>query len=226
MRLLLVEDDPQFGAALREALLQDEHEVQWLQGGQALEMTLLSQRFDALLLDLNLPDADGADLLRRMRSRQDATPVIVISARGQRGDRIDMLDLGADDYLVKPIDIGELAARLRAVTRRARPESGGNGTPLLHGALRLDPVQGQVTWRGRRIPLRDRERWLLELFMRHPEHHFTRAQIETELYGSDTGIDSNTVEVYVHYLRRKITSDVIVTVRGRGYRLGPPQAES
>ncbi len=225
MRLLIVEDDPHFGAALRDALMQDSHDVQWLQAGQGLEMTLLAQRFDAVLLDLNLPDGDGADLLRRMRSRQDATPVIVISARGQRGDRIDMLDLGADDYLVKPIDIGELGARLRAVTRRTQSET-GVGAPLQHGALRLDPTQGTVTWRGRRIALRDRERWLLELFMRHPEHHFTRAQVETELYGSDAGIDSNTIEVYVHYLRRKITSDVIVTVRGRGYRLGPAQPEN
>lgn len=225
MRLLIVEDDPQFGAALRDALLQDGHEVQWLQAGQALEMMLLSQRFDAVLLDLTLPDGDGAELLRRMRSRQDATPVIVISARGQRADRIDMLDLGADDYLVKPIDIGELGARLRAVTRRTQSEH-GPGAPLQHGALRLDPAQGTVTWRGRRVALRDRERWLLELFMRHPEHHFTRAQVESELYGNDAGIDSNTVEVYVHYLRRKITSDVIVTVRGRGYRLGPPQSET
>jgi DNA-binding response OmpR family regulator len=225
MRLLLVEDNEPFGSALRDGLVQDGHEVDWLRGGSALETTLLSQRFDALMLDLALPDADGAELLREMRRRQDATPVIVISARGQRSDRIDMLDLGADDYMVKPIDIGELGARLRAVTRRVRHD-GLPDSPLQHGALTLDPAQGVVVWRGRRVPLRERERWLLALFLRHPEHLFSRAQLESEMYGGSTGIDSNTIEVYVHYLRRKITSDVIVTVRGRGYRLGPAQAET
>ena len=225
MRLLIVEDDPQFGAALRDALLQDGHEVQWLQAGQALEMMLLSQRFDAVLLDLTLPDGDGAELLRRMRSRQDATPVIVISARGHRNDRIDLLDLGADDFLVKPIDLGELEARLRAVTRRVRVDL-GDGQVLVHGALRLHALTGVALWQGRRIALRERERWLLELFLRDRDRTFTRAQLEAELYGDAHAVDSNAIEVYVHHLRRKITSDVIVTVRGRGYRLGPPTRET
>lgn len=225
MKILLLEDDEDFGAALREGLMQDGHEVLWLQRARSFETTLMSERFDAVLLDLSLPDADGQQLLREMRLRRDATPLIVISARGQRSDRIDMLDLGADDYLVKPIDLPELAARLRAVTRRAYPQA-TQRSALQHGALRLDPAQGVVSWRGRRVALRERERWLLEQFMRHPQHVFTRAQLEAALYGEPTAVDSNTIEVYVHYLRRKLVSDVIVTVRGLGYRLGPAHPEN
>lgn len=225
MKILLLEDDEDFGTALRDGLQQAGHAVQWLRRARSFEATLLSERFDAVLLDLTLPDADGQQLLRDMRHRRDATPLIVISARGQRSDRIDMLDLGADDYLVKPIDLAELEARLRAVSRRAFPQ-GGASDPLCHGALRLDPAHGTVTWRGRRVALRERERWLLEQFMRRPQHLFTRAQLEAALYGEPTAVESNTIEVYVHYLRRKLVSDVIVTVRGLGYRLGPVHPES
>lgn len=225
MRLLLVEDDEAFGAALRDGLVQGGHTVEWLRGGRGFEGVLVAQRFDAVLLDLTLPDADGQQLLQAMRARRDPTPVLVVSARGQRGDRIEMLDLGADDYLVKPIDLGELEARLRAVTRRGRIDPGA-AAPLAHGALRLDPVRGAVSLDGRRVALRERERWLLELFMRHPERTFTRAQLETELYAGDSGVDSNAIEVYVHHLRRKLASDVVITVRGRGYRLGPAPAGS
>lgn len=225
MRLLLVEDNVPFGAALRDGLMQDGHDVNWLTEGRSFDAMLAAQRYDAVLLDLSLPDVDGQELLTAMRARRDETPVLVISARGQRDDRIDMLDRGADDYLVKPIDIGELEARLRAVTRRGRIEPGAM-EPLQHGSLRLDPAAGTVTLRGRRVNLRERERMLLELFLRHRDHLFSRQQIEAEIYGGSTGIDSNTIEVYVHYLRRRIASDVILTVRGRGYRLGPPQPES
>ncbi|WP_284619031.1 response regulator transcription factor [Aquabacterium humicola] len=225
MKLLLIEDDEDFGAALRDGLQQEGHEVLWVRGGARFESMLLSDRFDAVLLDLTLPDADGQVLLREMRQRRDTTPLIVISARGQHSDRIDMLDLGADDYLVKPIDLGELSARLRAVTRRVHAQP-GRGSALQHGALRLDPAQGTVSWRGRRIVLRERERWLLEQFMRHPTHLFSRTQLEAALYGGPTGIESNTIEVYVHYLRRKLAPDIIVTVRGLGYRLGPAHPES
>ena len=218
LRLLLVEDDPDFGAALAEGLRLGGHAVDWEREGQRVEAQLLAHRYDALLLDLGLPDTDGQQLLRAMRQRRDPTPVIVISARGHRNDRIEVLDLGADDVLVKPIDLGELEARLRAVVRRRR----GDSSQLVHGALRLDPATGTVSWQGRRLALRERERWLLELFLRDAERTFTRAQLEAELWGEDSGVDSNAIEVYVHHLRRKITSDVIVTVRGRGYRLGLP----
>ena len=225
LRLLLVEDDPAFGAALREGLALDGHAVEWLTEGRLVEAELLATRYDALLLDLGLPDVDGQQLLRAMRQRRDPTPVIVISARGHRNDRIDLLDLGADDFLVKPIDLGELEARLRAVTRRVRVDL-GDGQVLVHGALRLHALTGVALWQGRRIALRERERWLLELFLRDRDRTFTRAQLEAELYGDAHAVDSNAIEVYVHHLRRKITSDVIVTVRGRGYRLGPPTRET
>lgn len=221
MRLLLIEDDEAFGAALRDGLLQSGHSVEWQRAGRGLEPLLVAQRFDAVLLDLTLPDADGQQLLEAMRARRDPTPVIVISARSQRGDRIEMLDRGADDYLVKPIDLDELQARLRAVARRGRIDPGATA-PLQHGGLRLDPTRGIVSLGGRRIVLRERERWLLELFLRHPERTFTRPQLEAELYPGADGLDSNAIEVYVHHLRRKLTSDVVLTVRGRGYRLGPP----
>lgn len=225
MRLLLIEDDEAFGAALRDGLVRAGHGVQWLRGGLGFESALVAQRFDAVLLDLTLPDADGQQLLAAMRARRDPTPVIVISARGQRGDRIEMLDRGADDYLVKPVDLGELQARLRAVARRAWP--GGDAAGVLqHGALKLDAARGTVSLGGRRITLRERERWLLELFLRHPERTFSRAQLEGELYAGEHGVDSNAIEVYVHYLRRKLASDIVVTVRGRGYRLGPAPQES
>lgn len=224
LHLLLVEDDPAFGAALREGLLLGGHAVDWMDAGRAVETQLLANRYDAVLLDLGLPDVDGQRLLRAMRQRRDPTPVIVISARGHRDDRIELLDMGADDYLVKPVDLGELEARLRAVVRRRRTEAGT--TTLTHGALRLDPSAGTVTWQGRRLVLRERERRLLELFLRERDRTFTRAQLESELYGQERNVDSNAIEVYVHHLRRRITSDIVVTVRGLGYRLGPPPRET
>ncbi len=226
LRLLLVEDDDAFGAALRDGLQMEGHQVDWLQDGHKVETLLLAFRYDAMLLDLGLPDVDGHALLRAMRQRRDPTPVLVISARGHRDDRIELLDLGADDYLVKPIDLGELEARLRAVTRRGRVESPDTSAPLVHGALRVDPGSGAVLLRSRRLQLRERERWLLELFLRDRERTFTRAQLEVELYGADNPVDSNAIEVYVHHLRRKISSDIVVTVRGRGYRLGPAPRET
>lgn len=226
MRLLLVEDDEAFGAALRDGLQIEGHQVEWLRSGQSVETLLLAHRYDAMLLDLGLPDTDGELLLRAMRQRRDPTPVLVISARGHRDDRIGLLDQGADDYMVKPIDLGELEARLRALLRRGRSEAPDSVNLLLHGALRVDPGSGTVQLRSRRIHLRERERWLLELFLRDRDRTFTRAQLESELYGDDSPVDSNAIEVYVHHLRRKISSDIVVTVRGRGYRLGPAPRES
>ena len=225
LQLLLIEDDEAFGSALRDGLQLEGHQVLWLTDGRKVEATLLAHRFDALLLDLTLPDTDGQQLLRAMRQRRDPTPVVVISARGHRDDRIDLLDMGADDYLVKPVDLGELEARLRAVTRRGRTDV-GDGAPLVHGALRVEPAGGQVVYQGRRLQLRERERWLLELFLRDRDRILSRAQLEAALYGEGSTVDSNAIEVYVHYLRRKITSDIVVTVRGRGYRLGPPPRET
>jgi DNA-binding response OmpR family regulator len=225
MRLLLIEDDEAFGQALNDALELAGHQVDWLRDGRLVEGRLKAYRFDAVLLDLGLPDIDGHELLLRLRAQRDSTPVLVLSARSQRADRIQLLDAGADDYIVKPVDLGELEARLRAVLRRGSPQ-GSDGEWLRHGALQLAPRLGTVVWQGRRLSLRERERWLLELLMRHPDRTFTRAQIESDLYGRQSPADSNMVEVYVHHLRRQIVADIVVTVRGLGYRLGPPPAES
>lgn len=220
LRLLLVEDDDAFGQALAEGLRQSGHQVDWLRDGSRVEAMLVANLYDAVLLDLTLPDTDGQELLRDMRRRQDPTSVIVISARGHRSDRIGLLEMGADDYLGKPVDLGELEARLHAVLRRARPNRAGAGS-LMHGGLRMELPSGLVSLHGRRIALRERERLLLELFLRDRERVFTRAQLETAAYGEPASVDSNAVEVHVHHLRRKIAPDVIVTVRGLGYRLGP-----
>lgn len=222
MRVLLIEDDAAFGAALRDGLVQDGCTVDWLSDGRDVEPALRSRRYDGVLLDLGLPGRSGEDCLKSMRARRDPTPVIVITARGQMHDRIALLDHGADDYLSKPVDLGELGARLRAVVRRGA--AGGDAhTALEHGPLRLDPVRRILTCRAQVVPLRARELWLLEVFMREPARTFTRTQLEEALYGAGDEIESNAVEVYVHHLRRKIAADVILTVRGLGYRMGPVQ---
>jgi two-component system response regulator QseB len=225
MKLLLVEDDAPLAQALQRGLELLGHSVVVLPGARGFEAMLRADRWDAVVLDLTLPDGDGIELLRAMRSRRDATPVIVVSARGDRSDRIGLLDEGADDYLTKPVDLDELSARLRAITRRSQREL-VSGAPLRHGALRADPASGTVSLRGRALALRERERWLLMCFLRQPDHVFTRAQLEAVMPGAGRAPDSNAVEVYVHHLRRKIASDIIVTVRGLGYRLGPPPPES
>lgn len=222
MRVLLIEDDAAFGAALRDGLVQDGCTVDWLSDGREVEPALRRRRYDGVLLDLGLPGRGGEECLKSMRARRDTTPVIVITARGQLHDRITMLDHGADDYLTKPVDLGELGARLRAVVRRSA--AGGDArTVLEHGPLKLDPARRVLTCNAHVVPLRERELWLLEIFMREPARTFTRTQLEEALYGASDEIESNAVEVYVHHLRRKIATDVILTVRGLGYRLGPAQ---
>lgn len=220
MRLLLIEDDEPFGTALRAGLQQDGCEVEWHTTCARADSALRARRFDAVLLDLGLPGRHGEDWLRTLRARRDTTPVMVITARGQLHDRITLLDSGADDYLVKPFDLGELGARLRAVLRRGQ-HAERNSSVLTHGALQLDAARRVVTWRGQIVPLRERELWVLEVFLREPKRTFTRGQLEEALYGAGDEVDSNAVEVYIHRLRRKIAADVIVTLRGVGYCLGP-----
>jgi len=218
MRLLLVEDDRMIGDSLRLALRQEGHAVDWVYDAAAANAALVAERFDLVLLDLGLPDAgkhgDGLGVLRALRARQDATPVIVLTARDGVGDRVAGLDAGADDYLVKPFELDELNARIRAVLRR----HAGRAEPLLvHGAVALDPAQRRVTLNGAPVPLSGREFAVLEALLAHPGAVLSRAQLEDRLYGWGEEIESNAVSVYIHQLRRKLGQDFIRNVRGVGY---------
>jgi DNA-binding response OmpR family regulator len=216
MRFLLVEDDRMIGDTLRAALRMEGHAVDWVRDAAAAEGTLASERFDLVLLDLGLPQGNGLDVLRSLRARGDATPVIVLTARDGPGDRVAGLDAGADDYLVKPFELDELGARIRAVMRR----QAGRAMPLLaHGGVSLDPATRQVMQGGQPVLLSAREYAVLELLMQRPGAVLSRAQIEDRLYGWGEEIESNAVSVYVHQLRKKLGPEFIRSMRGVGYFL-------
>ncbi|HSW06318.1 response regulator transcription factor [Aquabacterium sp.] len=222
MRLLLVEDDRMIGDSLRQALRLEGHAVDWVYDAAAATSALASERFDLLLLDLGLPDAPGAAtrpdgglaVLRALRGRGDTTPVIVLTARDALGDRVAGLDAGADDYLVKPFDLDELTARMRAVMRR---HGGRASTVLEHAGVRLDPATREVSKDGLPVLLSAREFAVLEALMQRPGAVLSRAQLEDRLYGWGEAVESNAVSVYVHQLRKKLGADVIQSMRGVGY---------
>ena len=219
MRLLLVEDDPMIGESLREALRRQGFAADWLRDGQAADAVLTSaERFDAVLLDLGLPRKGGIDVLKALRARGDTTPVIVLTARDALSDKVAGLDAGADDYLVKPFELDELLARLRAVTRRT---GGRPDTALTVADLRLDPATREVTRGGRPILLSAREFALLEALLERPGAIVSRAQLEDRLYGWGEELESNAISVYMHQLRKKLGADLLHTVRGLGYYAGP-----
>jgi two-component system, OmpR family, response regulator QseB len=221
MRILLVEDDRMIGESIRAALRQDGHAVDWVRDGRSAESTVASEEFDIVLLDLGLPQRDGLEVLQAMRSRHDQTPVIVLTARDALADRVAGLDSGADDYLVKPFELEELAARIRAVTRR----KAGRGEPAIEiGEVRLDPSMRQVTRGGEPVVLSAREYAVLEALMARPGAILSRAQLEDRLYGWGDAVESNAVSVYIHQLRRKLGNDFIRNVRGVGYYIGRPEA--
>ena len=216
MRFLLVEDDPMIGDTLRAALRMEGHAVDWVRDAAAAQSTLASERFDLVLLDLGLPQGNGLDVLRGLRARGDATPVIVLTARDGPGDRVAGLDAGADDYLVKPFELDELGARIRAVLRR----QAGRAMPVLsHAGVTLDPATRQVQRDGQPVLLSAREYAVLELLMQRPGAVLSRAQIEDRLYGWGEEIESNAVSVYVHQLRKKLGAEFIRSMRGVGYFL-------
>ena len=219
MRLLLVEDDPALGEGIRVALKPEGYTVDWVQDGRSALHALTHERFDLAILDLGLPDMDGLDVLRRLRERQQAVPVLVLTARDATGDRIQGLDAGADDYLIKPFEVGELTARLRALLRR----SFGRPQPVLeHGGVRLDPVSQEVSCRGEVVTLQRKEFLLLHQLMSQPGRVLTRDWLEEVLYGwSESAAESNALEVHIHHLRRKLYPELIRTVRGVGYRIDP-----
>jgi len=214
MRVLLVEDDLMIAEAVRTALAQEGHLTEWVRDGAAASAALGASRFDLVLLDLGLPRRTGLEVLAELRARSDATPVIIVTARDDVASRIAGLDAGADDYLVKPFDLDELAARMRSVVRRGA----GRGEPLIeHGEIRLNPATREVFRAGEPVALSAREYAVLEALLQRPGTILSRAQLEERLYGWGGEIESNAVEVYIHALRRKLGSAVIRTVRGSGY---------
>ncbi|HZY17887.1 MAG TPA: response regulator transcription factor [Ramlibacter sp.] len=214
MRLLLVEDDPMIGEAVLDALRAEHYAVDWVRDGGMAETALATQAYDLVLLDLGLPRRDGLEVLRWLRARRSAVPVLVATARDAKEARIAGLDAGADDYVVKPYDTDELLARIRALLRR----SAGRGEPVYsHKGVTLDPSTHEATVQGRPVKLSAREWAVLEPLLARPGVVFSRAQLEEKLYGWKDDISSNAVEVYVHGLRRKLGADLIQTVRGLGY---------
>ena len=218
MRLLLLEDDPMIGEAIRAGLKRDGFAVDWVRAADAAEHALASEPFELLLLDLGLPGGNGLELLKALRGRGSALPVLIITARDAVADRVAGLDAGADDYLVKPFDLDELAARIRALLRR----KSGRGEPRLeHLGVALEPATHRVTRDGVEVALAPREFALLELLLERPGAILSRSQLEERLYGWGEEIESNAVEVYIHGLRRKLGAQFIRTVRGVGYRVRP-----
>lgn len=214
MRILLVEDDALLGDALQAGLREAGFAVEWLRDGSAADVALRGDEFKAVVLDLGLPRLTGLELLRRLRGRGNRTPVVVLTARDAVEDRVKGLDGGADDYVVKPIAIAELAARLRAVVRRSQGAAAGL---LQVGDVVVDPASRTATYRGRPVDLQPREFALLNELLLNAGRVLTRSQLEARLYEWDSGLDSNAIEVHVHHLRRKLTPGVIRTVRGVGY---------
>ena len=214
MRILLAEDDPILGDGLRAGLRQQGFQVDWVRDGVAAERELASGVYAAGVLDLGLPLKDGLDVLRALRASRVSTPVLVLTARDAVPDRIRGLDLGADDYVIKPVDLHELAARLRSLVRRAH----GQTQDLLRcGEVLLNPAARQVSLQGEPVPLSMREFDLLHALMLNAGRVMSREQLEQQLYSWGHEVESNTIEVYIHHLRRKLQPDLIQTVRGVGY---------
>lgn len=214
MRILVVEDDPLLGDALQAGLRQRGFDVDWVRDGVSAEGALRAETFAGVVLDLGLPRLDGLTLLRRERARGTRAPMLILTARDATEDRVSGLDSGADDYVVKPVDLDELAARLRALVRR----SNGEPAPVLTlGTLKLDPAARTVTLGLRPIELQAREFNLLHELMRNAGRVLTRRELEQRLYAWGEEIESNALEVHVHHLRRKLAPALIRTVRGVGY---------
>lgn len=216
MRILLIEDDAILGAAVRDQIAADGHSVDWVVRLDAARAHLRSAAYDLVLLDLMLPDGHGVAFLRDVRGSGNATPVIILTALDRLSDRIEGLNAGADDYLVKPFDLAELSARVNAVARRYA----GNPNPLTRiGDLTIDVATRSIDRAGARIDLTAREWALVEAFLQRPTQVLSKAQLEDRLYAFGEEVESNTIEVHVSRLRKKLGHDRIETVRGLGYRL-------
>jgi DNA-binding response OmpR family regulator len=216
MRILVVEDDQLLGDALQTGLRQRGFDIDWVRDGVAADLALSTHAFAAVVLDLGLPRLDGLKVLSKERARGSKVPVLVLTARDAVEDRVRGLDTGADDYVVKPVDLDELAARLRAIVRR----SGGEPAPVIEiGALRVDPAARTVLYRGKPVELQAKEFNLLLEFTLNAGRVLSREQLEERLYAWGEEVESNALEVHIHHLRRKLVPGVIRTVRGVGYVL-------
>ena len=214
MRLLLVEDDAMIGEAVLQVLRAEHYAVDWVRDGHMADEALRSEQYDLVLLDLGLPKMGGLDVLRALRARHDSVPVLIATARDAVGDRIAGLDAGADDYVVKPYDIDELQARIRALLRR----SAGRGEPVFeHKGVSLNPATREATAHGQSVSLSAREWAVLEALIARPGAVLSRAQLEEKLYSWKDDISSNAIEVYIHGIRKKLGNEIIQTVRGLGY---------
>jgi two-component system response regulator QseB len=216
MRILLIEDDAMIGKAVRSGLADAGFAVDWVTDGRAAELALANDVYDLAVLDLGLPKKDGMAILASMRSVGNAMPVLIASARDAVRDRIAGLEAGADDYVLKPFDLDELVARVRALLRR----NAGSGSPLLKfGSLMLDPLRKLVTQGDATVDLSAKEFAVLEALMRRPGAVLSRAQLEESVYGWGDEVGSNAIEVHLHHLRKKLGAAVIKNVRGVGYRV-------
>jgi two-component system, OmpR family, response regulator QseB len=217
MRLLLIEDDSLLGRGIVDAIEFDGEVIDWVKTGSDALKLLNTSAFDAAILDLGLPDMDGLEVLKQLRKKAVTVPVLILTARHQIDDRVRGLDMGADDYLVKPFDVNEFKARLRALIRR----NVHSASPTLnYQAIEVDPASRQVTLAGEPIELARREYLLLLEFLSRPKRVFTRDELTEKIYCWDEYIGSNTIEVYIHHLRKKFGRNFIKTIRSVGYRLG------
>ncbi|MBX5595357.1 response regulator transcription factor [Pseudomonas aeruginosa] len=214
MRLLIVEDDPALGEGICSGLRQEGYTTDWLQDGVSALHALQHESFDLVVLDLGLPRLDGLEVLRRLRAGDNAVPVLILTARDATDDRIAGLDAGSDDYLIKPFDLNELKARLRALLRRS---AGRAKVVIEHAGVTLDPATQQVSYEGRQVVLTPKEYVLLHELLSQPGKVFTRERLTQLLYGWDEEPESNTLEVNVYQLRKKLFNELIRTVRGIGY---------
>ena len=214
--MLLAEDDAMIGAAVRDRLRSQGFAVDWVRDGRAADAALVDDVYDLLLLDLGLPGREGLAVLKALRGRGSTLPVVILTARDAVDDRVAGLDAGADDYVVKPFDLKELEARLRAVLRR---RAGSASSVIEHGRLSLDLTSHELRRDGVPVPVSPREFALLHALLERPGRILSRAQLEERLYGWGEEVGSNVVEVHIHSLRRKLGADLIRNVRGVGYRI-------
>jgi len=222
MRLLLVEDDMMLGKNLQQALLGQNYVVDWVQTGLSALAALQAEHFDLAVMDLGLPGLDGIRVIEEVRAQQLPLPILILTARDSVHDRIKGLDAGGDDYLLKPFDLNELFARLRALGRRNNAAAVVN--EIRCGAIALDTANHQASYQGQPVTLARREFLLLEALLNRPGQVFTRQQLEQSLYGWGEEVESNALEVHIHHLRKKFSNELIQTVRGVGYRLNKEAA--